>query len=370
MGDKSLIGWTDATWNPIRARRADGSKLRTGWHCEKVSPGCKFCYAEAMNVWRGTHEKFVVGAGVEVYLDLDLLLAPLRWRRPRRIFPCSMTDLFGRWVTDEWLDMIFGVMILADWHTYQLTTKRADRMRAYLSEDRGHQVVSSRLAELYVNVPEVARRWPLDKNRAVASARWPVPHVLCGVSVENQPAFDERWPELRETPAAGLWMSYEPALGPVDFTPALAHSIKCEKLPGPGMNGGEPCRCVLLGWGVIGGESGRFARPSHPWWYRDTVARFAAAGKPLFVKQRGAWVPRSWLTREQNDALWQAKSIERYGTLQHSGKFFPETTPWNGRELDDSQDDGECVVYKVGGHGAELTDLPVELRVRQQWERA
>ena len=132
MGDHSKIEWTDATWNPIRARRRDTGKV--GWFCTHASDGCTHCYAETLNHRLGTSIDYRAQdlAKVEIFLDEKMLKQPLRWRRPRRIFVGSMTDLFGEFVPDAMLDCIYAVMAMCPQHTFLLLTKRAGRMRDYL----------------------------------------------------------------------------------------------------------------------------------------------------------------------------------------------------------------------------------------------
>ena len=155
MSDGTKIEWTDATWTPIRARafvlQSDGSgKERIGWHCEHASDGCKNCYAEGMNLRLGTgfdykpgHLKHTTRHGdprgdVTIFLDEKMLQVPLRWKKPRKIFVCSMTDLFADFVTDEMIDKVFAVMALCPQHTFQVLTKRSSRMRRYIeSIDNG-----------------------------------------------------------------------------------------------------------------------------------------------------------------------------------------------------------------------------------------
>src|SRR5579863_1317613 len=112
MADHSKIEWTDATWNPLRARDATG---KIGWHCEKVSEACHFCYAEGFNKRLGTGLEYKPGHrdALEIFLDEKMLTTPLRWKKPRMIFVCSMTDLFADFVTDEMIDRVFAVMALA-----------------------------------------------------------------------------------------------------------------------------------------------------------------------------------------------------------------------------------------------------------------
>src|SRR5258708_31121882 len=128
MADKSAIEWTDATWNPIRARNKKTGKV--GWHCEHATTGCVNCYAEGFNKRLGTGLDFKPGhrKDIELFLDEAMLTQPLRWKKPRMIFVGSMTDMFADFVPVEWIDKIFAIMALTPWHTYQLLTKRAQRM--------------------------------------------------------------------------------------------------------------------------------------------------------------------------------------------------------------------------------------------------
>jgi len=132
------IEWTDESWNPIRARlRSDPTVI--GWHCEHASPGCENCYSETRNrsgrCNMGTKLPYKPGhrKDIEVYLDEAQLVKPLSWRKGKKIFVCSMTDLFADFVTDEMLDRIFAVMALCPQHTFQVLTKRSGRMREYVS---------------------------------------------------------------------------------------------------------------------------------------------------------------------------------------------------------------------------------------------
>ena len=125
MADKSKIEWTDATWNPIRARNKATGKV--GWHCEHATTGCQFCYAENFNQRLGTGLPFKPGHrdDIKLFLDEQILKQPLRWKRPRKIFVGSMTDVFADFIPDAWLDRMFAVMALSPEHTFQVLTKRA-----------------------------------------------------------------------------------------------------------------------------------------------------------------------------------------------------------------------------------------------------
>lgn len=270
MADKSPIEWTDATWNPIRG-------------CTRVSPGCMNCYAERVAIrFSGKGQaydglaKITNGhpqwTGKVAFMEKHLA-DPLKWKEPRRIFVNSMSDLFHEGVSDETLQKIFKVMCEAKRHTFQILTKRPQRMLEFLSR---WDSMTRDFGPLYPNT-------------------WPQNHVWLGVSVENQKAADERIPLLLQTPAAVRWVSAEPLLGPVD----LANFITCQ-CPGTG----EHCQSCLSGglnWLVVGGESGPGARPMHPDWARSLRDQCKAAGVPFFFKQWGEWAP--WDAKASNRAV-------------------------------------------------------------------
>ncbi|NBJ13238.1 phage Gp37/Gp68 family protein [Microvirga arsenatis] len=289
MGDKSAIEWTNATWNPIAG-------------CSVISPGCANCYAMKM-------ASRLVGMGVETYAGLtkdsnagpvwtgavrlvkDALLKPLRWKRPRRIFVNSMSDLFHEAVPDEWIDRIFAVMALAPQHTFQVLTKRADRMRAYLEDCRrqnGRQhLIRAAITDLAGsrNAPGVTEAWLRISG---AEENWsPLRNVWLGVSAEDQTRANERIPDLLATPAAVRWVSAEPLLGPIDFMrinrPAPLGSMSALLC--------EEDQRAWLNWIVVGGESGPGARPMHPDWARSIRDQCATAGVPFFFKQWGNYLP-------------------------------------------------------------------------------
>ena len=263
MGDKSAIEWTDATWSPTVG-------------CSVVSPGCTNCYAMklAARLERMGSEKYVglthgskagpVWNGL-VWLDEGALMLPLRWKKPRRIFVNSMSDLFHEDLPDEAIDRVFAVMQRASRHTFQILTKRADRMCDYVTA-------------LYAEADDNNRRWfdrgfvwPLGAATEMARERVvPFPNVWLGVSVEDQARADERRQSLADVAAQRwlTWASYEPALGPINWT------------------GWE-----FLRWIVSGGESGPQARPSHPDWHRVTRDWCAQNGSAYLFKQWGAYRP-------------------------------------------------------------------------------
>jgi protein gp37 len=206
MADGTHIEWTDATWNII-----------TG--CSVVSAGCKHCYAMKLAGTRLAHHASREGLTIataagpvwngEVRFNGPWLLQPLDWSRPRRIFVCAHGDLFHEAVPDEWIDQVFAVMALAPQHTFQVLTKRAARMRSYLSDEN-----------VWPRIEVAARRIHLDLTGQQIAGKvliGPLPHIWLGVSVEDQAAADTRIPDLMCTPAAIRWISAEPLLGKVDL---------------------------------------------------------------------------------------------------------------------------------------------------------
>jgi len=219
MSDASSIEWTDATWNPVRG-------------CKKVSAGCKHCYAETFaERWRG-----IPGHPYEQGFDLRLvpekLDEPLRWRRSRRVFVNSMSDLFQDEVPDDFIVSVFETMRRAHWHSFQLLTKRAERMRAIVS------------------------RLPVPRRS--------LPNVWLGVSVENRKHGLPRVEQLRRTPAAVRFLSVEP----------LIEELGKLELEG-------------LHWVIVGGESGPGARPMDPAWARSVRDQCRVGRVPFFFKQWG-----------------------------------------------------------------------------------
>jgi protein gp37 len=297
MSTGTSIEWTDATWNPTRG-------------CSRVSEGCRNCYAERFAArmpwgdvfarWTPSTAKTAAGATVRVRseprwtgvvrLIPEKLDEPLRWKKPRRIFVNSMSDLFHESLPDAAIDRVFAVMAWCRRHTYQILTKRAVRMRAYglslaaLSpKERTRRLVAS----MYLGHPAARLVGGNIPDEQVGDLEWPLPNVWLGVSVEDQATADERIPLLLQTPAAKRFISYEPALGPMDFgSEALCHAhdescrrisdTRCDQRLGP------------LDWVIVGGESGPGARPFDIAWARSTVAQCKAARVPVFVKQLGA----------------------------------------------------------------------------------
>ena len=219
MSDHSSIEWTDATWNPVRG-------------CTKISPGCAHCYAETFaERFRGV-PAHPYEQGFDLRLIPGKLAEPLRWPSPRRVFVNSMSDLFHQDVTDDYILAVVQMMRLADWHTYQVLTKRSERLRDLLR----------------------------TKLRDAAE----LPHIWWGVSVEDRRHGLPRVAHLRETPAVVRFLSVEPLLEDL-------HAIDLDR----------------IGWVIAGGESGAGARPMDPAWVRSLRDRCLEAGIPFFFKQWG-----------------------------------------------------------------------------------
>lgn len=259
MSAPTSIEWTDFSWNPVSG-------------CTKVSRGCDHCYAETIaNRFAGST---AYPDGFNVTLKPDRLTDPLRkqsWRG-NRVFVNSMSDLFHKDVPDEYIAKVFAVMALTPEITYQVLTKRHGRMRALLSNDRW-----------LVLVMDAADALGLASDRI--HARWPLPNVWIGVSVEDQAAADLRIPALRDTLAAVRFLSCEPLLGPVCLD--LMHSTDGHA---PGSSAPSEAD-ERIDWIIVGGESGPGARPMHPDWARSLRDQCAAAGVPFFFKQWGEWAP-------------------------------------------------------------------------------
>ena len=328
MSDRSAIEWTDATWNPIRGV--------TGRHsCVKISEGCANCYAERMNIRFGG-PAYTVGADT-LRLDEEALTLPLRWKNPRRIFVCSMTDLFEERVKDDWIDRLWAVMALTQRHTYQILTKRAERMQAYLSnQDQAWRVLIEMDALCGPKIPP-----GVDQH---GSSSVPLVNVWLGVSVENQARADERIPRLLQTPARERFLSAEPLLGPINLatinarTSTRSHdSGRMDVLRGVAIyptshpeypEQGYPMR--PLDWVIVGGESGPGARPMRPEWARSIRDHCVAAGVPFFFKQHGRYLHTSQMGYELHREIDAAENLA--GNPQ---EFFAVGKGAAGRLLDD-----------------------------------
>ncbi len=291
MAKQSNIEWTEATWNP--------------WHgCHKVSAGCKNCYMFRDKKHYGQDPNTVVRSKTKFY-------DPLKWTEPQTIFTCSWSDFFIE-EADPWRDEAFEIIAKTPQHTYQILTKRPDRMLDYIS-------------------------------RSAYLTNAPLNNVWLGVSVEDQKTADERIPLLLQTPAAVRFLSVEPLLGPLD----LSHYLAYDEENGDGefletngwaydsWSGGfmgpnthnDPTYAPEPGihWVIAGGESGPDARPMHPDWARSIRDQCQAANVPFFFKQWGEWWPISQMPDGYIDDH-REKDPKKITVLQLNGEqrlFFP-----------------------------------------------
>ena len=284
MADGTKIEWTDATWQIV-----------TG--CSIESPGCTNCYAMKLAGTRLRNHPSRIGltrpsaAGPvwtgEVRFNEQWLDQPLQWTRPRMIFVAAHGDLFHSAVPYDVLDKVFAVMALAGRHTFQVLTKRTTNALGYL---RGLRTVDGKK-----RLEAAARSigWTF-KHEDMLLLHFPLRNVWIGTSVEDQRYADVRRESLRGIADMGwlTWVSYEPALGPVDWT------------------GWE-----FIRWMVSGGESGAGARPAHPQWHRDTRDWCAEHGIAFLFKQHGDWAPPASRDdlRFLGDMMRAGKAVHLYG---------------------------------------------------------
>jgi protein gp37 len=283
MGDKTKIEWTDASWTPIRAKNLTTGAV--GWHCEHVSEGCRRCYADSMNARLGTKLAFKPGhrADLQIFVDQQMLTQPLRWKRPRKIFVCSMTDLFASFVPADFVDQLFAVMALCPQHTFQILTKRPDRMREYMTMPSRTLAVHMAAFPMHQEAFEKGQTdfGAISYREDAWFVQWPLPNVWLGTSVEDQANADARIPHLLASPAKIRFLSCEPLLGPIDLKGWIYAGFDGDRrLARP---------AASIGWVICGGESGRQARPLHPDWIRSLRDQCAAADAPFHFKQWGEW---------------------------------------------------------------------------------
>lgn len=317
MSAASSIEWTDATYSPIRARVKDNAPyiaMLHGWkelaeicermkghcgpHCEVISTGCNHCYSCTNNhrclPSNGTGLPFDKRSRelVDIFVDEKILTQPLHWKKGKKVFVENQSDLFGEWVPFEFVDRVFAVMALSPQHTYQVLTKRPDRMLEYLGRNAEP---GKNIAE---HEEEIIERWgsaagtlldgdwihgpgkrfrsgiesfisaslglDADGNMlAEDEIRFPLPNVWIGVSVENQDAL-QRIDVLKDVPAAVRFVSFEPLL---------------ENLGAVILDG--------IHWAIIGGESGHKARSMHHNWARSLIRQCREQSVRPFMKQLG-----------------------------------------------------------------------------------
>lgn len=365
--DKTGIEWTDSTWNPVRG-------------CSLVSDGCKNCYA--MHVanrfcgdgqpYAGLINKTTQGpkwSGKITMVD-SMLNQPLHWTKPRKIFVNSMSDLFHEGVPDWFIDRVFVVMALAHQHTFQILTKRPDRMHDYIKAFDWKRAIVSCVDE-HDGVSVIERNSQADLEGQLTDrmygtkpkrAIWPLPNVHLGTSIENQDTANERLPLLLRTPAAIRFVSMEPLLGPVDMRRIdidghreifpLKGTFVCEDDDGnpmqdlPGLDGV-----------IVGGESGHGARPMHPAWVRSIRDQCAEARVPFTMKQWGEWHTKAYNLSTGEAVFRQFESYEQWvnkGSSWVNGGICLDTNGVHlkiGKDMARARDTGTfpvIIMHKVG----------------------
>lgn len=336
MAQNSAIQWTDTTWNPLAG-------------CTWASSGCDRCYAAIMACRLEAMARADIEAGKDpgrkakyigitnknsagrimfngkVNLDYAALLEPFSWRRPRRVFVNSMSDLFHKDVPYDFIARVFAVMAMTPQHTYQVLTKRPDRMAEIITQlyDRdAMDITLSIIGNWWDDIP--------SKRITTEHVNAPLSNVWAGCSVEDQRRADERIPHLLRVPARVRFLSCEPLLGPIE----LWHFDEEEQaLRGVGIirsGGMTPSTPDSLpegyddsypgiDWVICGGESGHGARPMHPDWARSLRDQCQAAGVPYFFKQWGEYAPgytaeirsaRPRIHMASDGATWPATTLQ------------------------------------------------------------
>jgi protein gp37 len=288
----TAIEWTDRVWNPT-----------TG--CDRVSPGCDHCYAMTMakrlkGMGSAKYQKDgdprTSGPGFGVSVHLDTLDQPIRWRKPQRIFVNSMSDLFHDSVPDEYIARAWATMALTPRHTYQLLTKRHGRMRSLIGSERfaGHvyRAVNDILAQ--GDPPRIADDVIVAALDGFCRGNFAVlPNVWGMVSAEDQRRAELRIPALLATPFAVRGVSAEPLLGPIELGDWAWGGDRCPDRQCNDSTWDHNCTIGArrLDWVIVGGESGRGARPMHPDWARSLRDQCQAAGVAFLFKQWGEYRP-------------------------------------------------------------------------------
>ena len=303
MGN-TKIEWAEKTWNPI-----------TG--CSKISEGCRNCYAERMSKRLAGRCGYPKENPFAVTLHPERLEEPLRWRKPSRIFVCSMGDLFHEDVPDEFIDQVFGVILACrilkniPSHTFLILTKRPERMARYLTEREPVELLKAwaNIAPVRTDneditfdelvYSECCHDWDKNGRNSKGSeykpwgyidSLWPLPNVWFGVTAENQEQADKRIPILLQIQAAVRFVSVEPMLGPVDLTDLqIPYEVDPRGFNFNALTENDDDHYynhhAKLDWVICGGESGPNARPMQQEWARSLRDQCVAAGVPFFLKQ-------------------------------------------------------------------------------------
>lgn len=302
MGSKTSISWTDSSWSPISG-------------CTRVSEACRFCYAEGIaarfsrpgQAYDGVARMTPEGPRWtnEVRLHPERLSIPLHWKRPRRIFTASMSDLFHPGVPFEFIDKVFAVMALAPQHTFQVLTKRPERMAEYVSGDRGpynsDETHGHRSFERQMAVVSAACAMQVDHE--AVPREWPMRNVWLGTSVEDQEAAEKRIPHLLNTPAIMRFLSAEPLLGPLDLSRWIGcypHDEADERKRG-NIISGDSSRVVEGSEGRLGLARGTSVQESMGWEGLGDAMQTAP-------NRRGG---RGWVQDRESNGEWQADNNVR-----------------------------------------------------------
>ncbi|MEM0138514.1 MAG: phage Gp37/Gp68 family protein [Thermoplasmatales archaeon] len=321
---KTRIEWADAVWNPVSG-------------CSPVSPGCLNCYAQRFARRLAGRYGYLKGNPFSVTLHPERVLDPLHWHKPRRIFVCSMGDLFHDDVPFDFVDQIMAVVALAPQHTFMVLTKRPARMLEYFASPERR----------------VDRRAEIDLWRHVGGSYqintycgmipdklWPLPNLWVGTTVEDQKRADERIPILLWTPAALRFVSMEPMLGPIDLSDFKPFDGECYCQDG--LRGCKPrltpnCPETGVDWVICGGETGHGSRPMHPDWVRSLRDQCRNADVPFFFKSWGDLLPASQVLPEQDQSfiptrkIYQSSSVDVFLGKEYWGRIGKKIA---GRLLD------------------------------------
>lgn len=324
--NRTSIQWTDFSANPLKYRDKDGKVV---WACVHHSPGCINCYSEALaKRWhRGGDFNVQTMAGLTPFLD-EAVMEKMRTYQPasgHRCFVADMTDLFGEWVPDELLNRLYSEVLEQRTDvTWQLLTKRSDRMRKYLS-------------------------WRYSEHRL------PSRHIWHGFSAEDQTRYDLRLREMLVTPSAVRFVSIEPQIAFLDPRLERGYCRSCKQFTEGSITGhcfdptspcfeGEMCIGDGLDWVIVGGESGHGARPFEIEWAQEIQRQCAATGVAFFLKQLGS-VPVVAAGRPQYHEFRHVKRDEK--------KLFSEHA------------NGKWRVHLVDRMGGTMTEWPEARRIRQ-----
>lgn len=338
------IEWTHFTSNPLRYLDPEGHIIHA---CIHASEECIHCYSEAIAPRYGRSGRAFTAENMKrltPFLDEKELHHILTYKPAsgKMCFMFDMTDIFGEWVPNALIDRMFAVFALRPDVTFQVLTKRAERMHEYLNAPVRYASVL---------------QW-MRSVRGVVSIQWPLPNVWLGVSAGSQKWADIRIPLLLQTPAAKRFVSYEPALGPVDFA-HINHrrdigpaEFVCgiNSLSGKWFDGWDAGHETKLDWVVVGGESGPGARPFNVQWARDVVRQCKAAEVACFVKQMGS---KPQARNDQIADVWQYADGSDMDTFE--GPDHPQY-----------QYQGGLVTLRLKDRkGGSMDEWPADLRVRE-----